>query len=112
MQTNPKIKAAEIDALHDSLIAKMNQHMGTMKVKLQEQRNAEEQERLRQIQMKMEAERKAKEAEEQRIRDEEETRKKKVCEFKLFNLKKIINLFTLGRDGNAQKARRNRTLAT
>jgi hypothetical protein len=56
----------------------MNQHMGTMKVKLQEQRNAEEQERLRQIQLKMEAEQKAKEAEEQRIREEEETRKKKV----------------------------------
>lgn len=78
LQTNPKIKPAEIDALYDSLIAKMNQHMNSMKVKIQEQRNAEEQERLRQIQLKMEAERKAKEAEEQRVREEEETRRKKV----------------------------------
>lgn len=65
--------------LYESLLGKMNQHMGTMKTKIQEQRNAEEQKRLRQIAVKIEAERKAKEAEEQRIREEEETRRKKVC---------------------------------
>lgn len=52
--------------------------MGNMRIKLQEQRNAEEQERLRVIQLKMEAERKVKEEEEQKVREEEETRRKKV----------------------------------
>lgn len=103
MQANPKIKANEIDALHDSCVSKMNQQMNSMKVKIQEQRNAEEQERLRQIALKMEAERKAKEAEEQRIREEEETRRKKVWHWKLSNFEEIslkIFLF-LGWNGDA-----------
>lgn len=78
LQSNPKIKPSEIDTLYDALAGKMNQQMNSMKVKIQEQKNAEDQERLRQVQLKMEAERKAKEAEEQRIREEEETRRKKV----------------------------------
>ncbi|CAO1430727.1 unnamed protein product [Diamesa hyperborea] len=78
IKTNPKIKAPEIEALHSDLVTKMDKHMGNMRIKLQEQRNAEEQERLRIIQLKMEAERKAKEEEEQKVREEEETRRKKV----------------------------------
>lgn len=62
-----------------SLTGKMTQQMGAMNAKIQEQRNAEEQERMRQIQLKIEGEKKAKEAEEQKIREEEETRRKKVC---------------------------------
>lgn len=89
LQSNPKIKPAEIDKLYDALAEKMNQQMNSMKVRIQEQKNAEEQERLRQVQLKMEAERKVKEAEEQRIRDEEETRRKKVR--KIFNYR-ILNV--------------------
>lgn len=58
--------------------------MNVMKVKLQEQRNAEEQERLRQIQLKMDAERKAREEEERKKREEEENRRKKVNFYKSF----------------------------
>jgi hypothetical protein len=77
-QTNPKIKANEIDSLNEALLSKMNQHMTTMKSKIQDQRNAEERERLRQIQMKLDEERKIKEAEEQRLKEEEENRRQKV----------------------------------
>ena len=77
-QTNTKIKANEIDGFLSQLTNKANQQMNTIKIKLQEQRNAEEQERLRQIQLKMEAERLAKEEEERRLHEEEENRRKKV----------------------------------
>lgn len=109
MQANPKIKAIEIDVLYDSLVAQMNQHMGSMKVKLQEQRNAEEQEKLRQIQMKVEAERKAKEAEEQKIREEEETRRKKVKEKIFFVHSKIRQNFLRFRPRSKRVASRRKS---
>jgi Skp family chaperone for outer membrane proteins len=95
-QSNPKIKANEIDSLYEALLTKMNQHMSTMKSKIQDQRNAEERERLRQIQLKMDAERKAKEAEEQRLKEEEENRRKKVkVEYNyLFEKFSNFNLFS------------------
>lgn len=82
LQSNQKIKPQEIDTFYSQLTTKANHQMNTIKVKIQEQRNAEEQERLRQIQLKMEAERKAKEEEERRLREEEENRRKKVIEIK------------------------------
>ncbi|XP_070491235.1 myosin heavy chain 95F isoform X2 [Chironomus tepperi] len=77
IKSNEKIKSSEIDGFLSQLTNKANQQMNTIRVKLQEQRNAEEQERLRQIQLKMEAERLAKEEEERRLREEEENRRKK-----------------------------------
>jgi hypothetical protein len=68
---------------------KTNQQMNIMKVKLQEQRNAEEQEKLRQIQLKIEAERKAREEEERIKREEEENRRKKVVIQKIIYIIKI-----------------------
>ncbi|XP_058443586.1 myosin heavy chain 95F isoform X1 [Malaya genurostris] len=77
IKANPKISAAEIDSLHNGVMAKIDAQMKMIHIKLQEQRNAEEQERLRKIQAAFEAERKAKEAEERLLREEEENRRKK-----------------------------------
>lgn len=69
--------AAAVDTLHNQLLNKVNQQMGLLQKKVQEQKNAEEQERLRKIQAEMERERKRKEEEERKLREDEENRKKK-----------------------------------
>lgn len=75
VRVNQKISAKEIDVLCENILAAVNRQSGELKLKLQEQKNAEEQERLRQIQMALEAERRAKEEEERRLREEEENRR-------------------------------------
>jgi myosin-6 len=76
-QKDDKIKPAAVDSLYTQLVAKVDQQMGALQKKVQDQKNAEEQARLRKIQEEMEREKKRKEEEERKLREEEENRKKK-----------------------------------
>jgi myosin-6 len=77
IKKDDKIKPAAVDSLYTQLVAKVDQQMGALQKKVQDQKNAEEQARLRKIQEEMEREKKRKEEEERKLREEEENRKKK-----------------------------------
>ncbi|XP_041352149.1 unconventional myosin-VI-like [Gigantopelta aegis] len=67
----------QLNQCHNQFISNMDQVLGNLKKKLENQKNAEEQERLRKIEEERERERKRKEEEERKRREEEEQRKLK-----------------------------------
>merc|ERR1711894_227056 len=73
----------DIDRLNKSLVDLINKELGSVKQKLDKQKDAEEQERIRKIQEEMEKERKRKEEEDkQRIQLEEDRKLKAEMEVK------------------------------
>ncbi|CAG0898127.1 unnamed protein product [Darwinula stevensoni] len=74
---NERFTCAEVEREHLLLVSAVDSELGTLKKRLEEQRNAEEQERLRHIQAEMERERLQREEEKRRQKEEEENRKKR-----------------------------------
>lgn len=77
IKKDDKIDVKTVESLYNNLVAKINQQMGSLEKKVQEQKIREEQDRLRKIQEEMERENKKKQEEERKLREEEENRKKK-----------------------------------